>query len=93
MICAISKLVEGVVPLNTQSLRCFQVIQGISRVAVVRPFFIGLGVFRRAERHQSDRDSSLEGALHGRRSQDRLSCHTCLEKEQFRRRCWIDSGS
>ena len=70
-----------------------QVIQGITRGAVVRPFCMGFGVFRRAEHHYSDRDPSVEGTLHVKRSQDNISCHTCLEKGHSSIRCWIDSGA
>ena len=85
--------VDGVAALNTQSLRCFHVIQGISSVAEASPLCIGLAVHCFALIHHSVKLSSPSGTRQVRRRQERISNHTCLENEQPKNRCWIVSGS
>ena len=63
--------------LKTQSLRCFQSIQGTSRTAEARPLRMGLGASCLADCHQSLRDGSWSGMGHGTRSQLNTSCQAC----------------
>ena len=85
--------VDGVAALNTQSLRCFHVIQGISSVAEASPLCIGLAVHCLALLHHSVRFSSPSGTRQVRRSHESISNHTCLEKGHPNSKCWIDSDA
>ena len=93
LIPATMPLAEGLALLKTQSLQCFQIIQGMTNVADARPLRIGFGVLCLAVRHQSTKLASVLGTWQVSRSQHRMSCHTCRERGQPRNRCRIVSGS
>jgi hypothetical protein len=52
-------VVDGWAFSKTQLLRCFQIIQGMSKVTDARPLCMGLGMLCLAVRHQSTKVESL----------------------------------
>jgi len=56
---------------------------GTSRVIDASPLRMGLGVIWSAVVHQSKRVASSNGGGQVMRSQERVSCHICLEKGQL----------
>jgi hypothetical protein len=54
---------EGRALSKTQSFRCFQSIQGMSRAAEASPLRSGFGLSRLAASHQSCSEASVDGAL------------------------------
>jgi hypothetical protein len=93
LIPAIKAVIEGLAPSNMKALRCFYIIQGMSRVADARPFCIGLGVFCRVTRHHSGTEASLSSDWHEKRSHERISFQTCRENGHSRSRWRIVSGA
>lgn len=85
--------IEGWAPSKTQMFLCFQVIQGMSRVAGARPLRSDVGMSYLTWRHQSIRLSSWSGARAVILSQERTSCQTCRAKGHSNIRWRMDSGA
>jgi hypothetical protein len=77
--CSTRLQMEGRARSKTQSFRCFQIIHGVRRATVARPFRIDFGVSCFAVSHQSC-NVLLDGTLQGMQSQARTSCQICREK-------------
>jgi hypothetical protein len=75
---AVRVLTDGRPLLKTQSFRCFQAIQGKSKVVEARALRSALGVFAFACSHQSVRLASLSGGATRIRSQASVACQACL---------------
>ena len=84
---------EGCWPSKTQSLWCFQIIQGVRRATEPRPLRSSLGVFYFARSHQSTSALSWLGTGVVIRSQASTSCQVCRAKGHSRRRCRMVSGA
>ena len=85
--------VEGRAPSKTQLLRCFRIIQGVNKAMEARPLRMDCGVPCLAVCHQSRREGSWLGGVHGKLSQAMMSCQTFLEKGHWRSRWSIVLGS
>jgi hypothetical protein len=78
---------------KVQAFLCFQIIHAVRSVAEARPLRMGFGVASLAVSHHSLSVGSPSGGRHISRSQDSVSCHTCLEKGHVMSRWCIVSGS